>query len=197
MTSLRAFIAVEIPPTLQQAIHSRTAELRRAIGASLVRWVPAGNLHLTLKFLGDISPSTVDMLSQMLATEAGRFAPFPLRISGLGSFPNPKRARVIWIGLHAPDTLASLAHGIESACVHLGYEAEDRPFSPHLTIGRVRQPVSAAKQQTVRAALEKIQIEEIGAAEVTSVHLFKSDLKPTGAEYTRLFSAPLTKRDAE
>jgi 2'-5' RNA ligase len=118
-------------------------------------------------------------------------APFRMQVGGHGSFPTPRRARIIWIGIQAPAALESLQHGIESAAARLGYEPEARPFSPHLTIGRVRQPVSAGDQQQVRVALERTQVGALGSADVTSVHLFKSDLQPTGSVYTRLFSAPL------
>jgi len=191
MTSLRAFIAVEIPSSIQQAIFACTDELQRMLGSSLVRWVAVKNLHLTLKFLGDVSPANVNMLSDMLTTEAAHTAPFSLRISGLGSYPTPRRARVIWVGINAPAALLALQRGIESASARLGYETEERSFSPHLTIGRVKQPLSAADQQTVRLALERTQVGDIGEVEVDAVHLFKSDLKPSGSVYTRLVSAPL------
>lgn len=190
MTLLRAFIAVEIPLSIRQAILDQTEFLRAALG-SIVRWVPLDNMHLTLKFIGDVSPANVDMLSQMLINETTGCEPFSMDIGGLGSFPTPRRARVIWVGIRAPTALASLQRGLESAAARLGYEEEARPFSPHLTIGRVRQQVSASEQQQVRAALEKAQVSALGVAEVTAVHLFKSDLKSSGAEYTRLFSAPL------
>ena len=191
MTSLRAFIAVEIPSSIQQAIFACTDELQRMFGSSLVRWVAVKNLHLTLKFLGDVSPANVNMLSDMLTTEAAHTAPFSLHISGLGSYPTPRRARVIWVGINAPAALLALQRGIESASARLGYETEERSFSPHLTIGRVKQPLSAADQQTVRLALERTQVGDIGEVEVDAVHLFKSDLKPSGSVYTRLVSAPL------
>jgi 2'-5' RNA ligase len=114
-----------------------------------------------------------------------------MQIGGLGSFPTPRRARVIWIGIQAPAAFENLQRGIEFAAARLGYEPETRPFSPHLTIGRVRQQVSASDQQQVRAALERTQVGDLGAAEISTVHLFKSDLQPTGSIYTRLFSAPL------
>jgi RNA 2',3'-cyclic 3'-phosphodiesterase len=190
MTLLRVFIAVEIPLTIRQAISSQTESLRGELG-SLVRWVPVENMHLTLKFIGDAAPANVNQLTQMLTAEAAGCDSFGMQIGGFGSFPNSRRARVIWIGIQAPAALQSLQHCIESAAARLSYEPEMRPFSPHLTIGRVRQQVSASEQQQVRAALEKMQIGALGSAEVTSVHLFKSDLKPTGAVYTRLFSAPL------
>lgn len=191
MTTLRAFIAVEIPPAIQQAIHSETESLRRALGPDLVRWVPCKNLHLTLKFLGDISSAHVDAITAMLTAEAGHVSSFPLRLSGLGSFPTPKRARVLWVGIHAPAALAALQHGIESAAAKLGYAAEERPFSPHLTIGRARQHATASDQQAIWQALERTQVGDLGEAEISAVHLYKSDLNREGAVYTRLFSAPL------
>ncbi len=191
MSLLRAFIALEIPATIQDAIQQQTADLRRAANSSLVRWVPVGNLHLTLKFLGDISSSNLQFVTQMLTREASQHPGFNLQVGGLGSFPNPRRARVIWIGVHAPTGLETLQHGIESAAARLGYEADERPFSPHLTIGRVKQNISPADQQRIRAALEVAHVGQLGQAEVTAVHLMKSDLQPTGSVYTRLFSAPL------
>ena len=191
MTLLRVFIAVEIPLSIRQAIHSQTESLRAALGRDLIRWVPVENMHLTLKFIGDVSPAHVDMIAQALTAETKTCAPFSMDVGGLGSFPTPRRARVIWIRILAPAALASLQRGIESAAARLGYEEEPRPFSPHLTIGRVKQQATASDQQKVRAALEKAEVGALGSAEVTAVHLFKSDLKSSGAEYTRLFSAQL------
>ena len=190
MTLLRVFIAVEIPLPIRQAILDQTESLRAALGP-LIRWVPLENMHLTLKFIGDVSPANVELLSQMLTAETMGCAPFRMQIGGLGSFPTSRRTRVIWVGIQAPAALASLQRGLESAAARLGYESETRPFSPHLTIGRVRQQVRASDQQQIRAALERTQVGDLGAAAVTAVHLFKSDLKPSGAEYTCLFSAQL------
>lgn len=190
MSLLRAFVAVEIPAGIRQAVCNTTANLRQGVGP-LVRWVPMENMHLTLKFLGDVSPSNVDMLSQMLRAEANLFQCFDLRLNGIGSFPNLKRPRVIYIGIQAPAVLETLQRGIESASRRLGYESEERGFSPHLTIGRVKQNVTATEQQTIRRALEAAKIDDLGTAKVDSVHLYKSDLKPSGSVYTRLYSAPL------
>lgn len=192
MSLLRAFIAVEIPLALREAVCKATAPLQKEIGSS-VRWVPMENMHLTLKFLGDVSPANVEMLSQMLRAEAELFQCFDLQLNGLGSFPNQKRPRVLYIGIQAPATLEALQRGIDSASRRLGYESEERGFSPHLTIGRVKQTVTSMEQQTVRRALESARIDSLGIARVDSVHLFKSDLKPTGSVYTRLYSAPLKK----
>jgi len=193
MSLLRAFIAVEVPHDIHKAIESKTAPLRAALDSSLVRWVPSNNIHLTLKFLGDVSPANVDMLSQMLNVEVSQHCSFAIKFGGLGAFPNPRRPRVIWVGIQAPDELEALQHGIEAAAAILGYPPEKRPFSPHLTVGRVKQNINSTDMQKIRTALEKTQVGSLGTVHVSAVHLIKSDLKPTGAVYTRLFSAPLKK----
>ena len=192
MSMLRAFIAVEIPSELQQKIQKETANFRKQI-SSLVRWVPPQNMHLTLKFLGDVSPNSVEFLIQMLRNEAEHVQGFDIHLAGLGVFPNLKRPRVIYIGIQAPAALDALARGIESASRRLGYEAEERPFSAHLTLGRVRQNVTAAEQQQIRRAVEGTQVDLLGTARVDSVHLYKSELNPGGSVYTRLYSAPIKK----
>jgi len=192
MSLLRTFIAVEIPAEIQQNVYKQTAGFRKGL-ESLVRWVPAENMHLTLKFLGDVSPSNVEFLMQMLRNEADGIPCFDLHLTGLGSFPNLKRPRVIYIGIQAPAALDSLQRGIESASHRLGYELEERPFSAHLTLGRVKQNSTALDQQKIRRAIESTQVDLLGSARVDSVHLYKSELKPSGSVYTRLYSAPLKK----
>ena len=190
MTLLRAFIAVEIPLVIRETLYKAVAPLKKDIGEA-VRWVSIENMHLTLKFLGDVSDSNVEILSEMLRAEADLFHCFELRLRGLGAFPNLKRPRVIYSGIEAPATLEALQRGIESASRRLGYESEQRGFSPHLTIGRVRQSITSGDQQNIRRALEQTRIDSPGTARVDSVHLYKSDLKPAGSVYTRLYSAPL------
>ena len=193
MSRLRAFIAVEIPPEIRREIHDATSNLRRGSG-SLIRWVAVENMHLTLKFLGDIPSANVEVLTQMIRAQADSFNCFDIHLTGIGSFPSPKRPRVIYIGIQAPDALEAFQRQLESATCRLGYNSDangGRAFSPHLTLGRVRQNIAADDQQKIRRALEESKIDSLGAARVDSVHLYKSDLKPTGPVYTRLYSAPL------
>src|SRR6201988_767146 len=140
MSQLRAFIALEIPAEVQKDIYHATSGLRSGIG-SLVRWVQVGNMHLTLKFLGDISPANMEILIPMIRAEADSYHCFDIRLTGLGSFPGPKRPPVIYVGIQAPAELGALQHAVESATRKLGYESVDRSFSPHLTIGRVKQNI--------------------------------------------------------
>lgn len=193
MNQLRAFIAIDLPQPIQEAIEKQTSRLRQAAGDGLVRWIPPQNIHLTLKFLGNIAASHMDFLKQLLHQTADSHQPFDVQIGGIGSFPNSKLPRVLWAGVHAPADLASLQKTIETGAARLGYEKEARPFSPHLTLGRVRQGIDPRDLQKISSALNGIQIGNIGSARVDAVHLYKSELRPEGSVYTKLFSAPLSK----
>jgi 2'-5' RNA ligase len=193
MSVLRVFIAIELPAHVCDAIQKQIVRLRQTLGNDLIRWVPTQNMHLTLKFLGDTTTAYLDFLKQMLSREAESHPQFNLQLGGLGSFPNSRRPRLLWIGIHAPADLASLQRSIETGTSRLGYEQEERAFSPHLTIGRVRQNISPPELQKIRTALDTIQLGNIGIARVDSIHLFKSDRLPSGSIYTKLFSAPLSK----
>jgi 2'-5' RNA ligase len=190
MSLLRVFIAIEIPLEIKKAIAAEIASLHNGAGRA-VRWVATENIHLTLKFLGEISPANVDLLAQALQSECDQHAPFDITVTGLGCFPNSHRPRIIWIGLNIPPDLNRLQHKLETATARMGYATEDKPFSPHLTIGRVREQFSSAELKNIQSALEKLHVGSLGTFTVQSVHLFKSDLKPDGPVYTSLFSARL------
>lgn len=191
MSLLRTFLACELPPLLQDAIQTATTGLRKTLGNDWIRWVPARNIHLTLKFLGDVSSTNLNMIEQMLTSEAAQHPVFDFEIKGFGSYPNQRHPRVLWVGLDAPAALVSLQRAVEAGTARLGYQPENRGFSPHLTVGRVRQNVTGTDLQTIRNALEETDIGSLGMVCVDAVHLFKSDLQRSGAVYTKLFSAPL------
>ena len=185
---LRSFIAVEIPAEIQTANAQATAPLKNTLPKPLIRWVAPQNVHLTLKFLGDVSPANLEQLAGTLKVEAASHEMFSMSVGGLGAFPNPRRARVIWIGLDAPPALAALQRGVDAAAAQLGYPREERPFSPHLTIGRVTQTASPSDVQLLRSALESAQVDILGNVRVAAIHIFKSDLRSGGSVYTRLYS---------
>ncbi len=188
MGLIRAFIALDIPDDIKQRIAIETAPLVRA-AEDTVRWVTPENIHLTIKFLGDVSPNQLELLNHTLSTEAAALPPFNMEIGGLGCFPNPRRPRVIWIGIQAPASLQHLVHTIENATGKIGYPPEEKTFSPHLTIGRVKP--HAENTPALRTLLENMNVPSFGTASVNAIHLFRSELKPGGAVYSLLFSAPL------
>lgn len=193
MNLLRCFLAVELPPPIQDAIETATAGPRAKLGSDLVRWVPAHNVHLTLKFLGDTTPSGMELVQAALRAEVPQFKPFDVRVKGFGAFPSTRKPRVLWVGLVAPPALTSLQHELDVATTRLGYASEEREFEPHLTVGRVRQNTATAHLLKIRDELVKMSIGELGVFRVDAVHLFKSELQPTGSVYTRIFSEPLAK----
>ena len=190
MSFLRAVIAIEIPQEIKSQIAGQTAELRQSVGRN-VHWVMPENIHLTLKFLGEVSSTNLDLLSRALTTEAGQYFPFEVGVQGLGAFPNLRRPRVIWVGLQVPAELARLQHSLETATSRIGYTGDDKPFAPHLTIGRVREQAASNETQCLRNALENTKVGPLGKFAVKSIHLFQSELKPGGPVYTCISTAAL------
>jgi 2'-5' RNA ligase len=191
MAVTRAFIAIDLPISIQQQLDAISRQLQTKCTPSAVRWVPARNIHLTLKFLGEVSSANLEMVEKILQSEASRHKCFDVSIGGLGSFPSIHRPRVIWIGVQAPGNLMSLQRGIETETLRLGYAAEDRPFSAHLTIGRVSHSANPDEIRQLGVMLDKFKVGFLGAIQVDRVRLFRSDLQPGGAVYTALYTASL------
>ena len=182
---IRAFIAVDIAPNTISRITAAIEQLEPRIAA--IRWVGADNFHLTLKFLGDIDESKIEPIGAALADALRLFPRLTINAKGLGVFPNPKRPRVLWVGL-VGSYLVSLKAKVDSALTPLGFAPEEKTFTPHLTIGRWRQGERADRtaKRTLDQELGKWRDCEFGATSVDEVILFQSDLKPAGAIYRRL-----------
>lgn len=191
MTQIRAFIAIELPQPIQDSIEKQTVRLHQTLGNQIIRWTPIQNMHLTLKFLGSIPNNHVDFLKQMLTQTADSHSAFDLQIGGIGSFPNAKLPRVLWLGIHAAAELMSIQKSVDAGASRLGYEKEARAFSPHLTLGRVRQNIQPSDLQKIRSTFDTFQLGKIPSARVDSVHLYQSELNSEGSIYTKLFSVLL------
>jgi RNA 2',3'-cyclic 3'-phosphodiesterase len=197
MDAIRAFIAIELPEDIRRQLDEVVKQIKSQAGEATcraVRWVPASNIHLTLKFLGEVSTGNLPALASILQREAASHHNFDMTIGELGAFPNIRRPRVIWIGTEAPDDLTVLQKAIDAETHQLGYPSEDRPFSPHLTLGRISQSARPNEVSKLTLILAEIKIGEIGHMTANRIHLFRSDLHPGGAVYTSLFSFPLMKR---
>lgn len=194
MEAIRAFIAIELPEELRRQLSAVGQQIQAQAGETArraVRWVPAVNMHLTLKFLGEVSQANLNVLSGMLEAEAARHAPFKFTVGGLGAFPNPRRPRVVWVGSEVPPDLPQIQHAIDLETQRLGYPGEDRPYSPHLTLGRVNQNAQPDAVAQLARALSEVKVGQLGVVTVDAVHLFQSDLRPTGSIYTSLYRFPL------
>jgi 2'-5' RNA ligase len=184
---IRAFLAIDLPDSLRPQLALVQGELKKS-GAD-VRWVPVGNIHLTLKFFGNIPDGDVDAITQAAREVAEQQAPFQLQITEAGAFPNTKSPRVVWVGLGGDVVpLTQFYYRLEKAFATLGYLPEGRAFNAHLTLGRVKSP---AGRHRLAQMLERLPPLEGPAFEVKEVILFRSVLSPQGSTYTRLKVIPL------
>jgi 2'-5' RNA ligase len=193
MEVIRAFIAVDLSPEIVRELGSVLKQLQPRLRGGAVRWVPVSNMHLTLKFLGDVSVKNIDLVAKILEVQASQYAPFQIEVGQLGAFPSAHRARVIWVGVQAPPILAQLQHEIDQQTARLGYPSEDRKFSPHLTLGRVSRNATPQDIRQIDEVLSSVAVGSLGTTPIEAIHLYRSDLNPQGAVYHRLFSAALNK----
>ena len=196
MDTIRAFIAIPLPQPLLDGLSSVQRQLEKQVSPRSVRWVRVEGIHLTLKFLGDTATDKLPDIKRALAAVA-RHAPTCTFTAGeLGCFPNPRRPRVVWVGIQEPTgRLAALQETIEEVMAPLGYPPEGRGFTPHLTLGRVGR---RARRSDVTQVGEVVTRTAVGSlAEVTADRfaLIRSVLKPTGAEYGLLEDFPLNRRN--
>lgn len=186
MAGWRSFFAVELSKEVEDGVSKIQERLKRK--AEGVRWVRPAGIHLTLKFLGEVDPDRTEEIVRKAGEAVKGVGPFTLRITGGGGFPNVKNPRIIWIGVEDQSgLLRELQKRLETGLKELGFKREERNYAPHLTLGRVR---SGQRKAAFTQALEDIGDSDLGTMEVREITLFRSELKPTGAEYTKLRTVP-------
>jgi 2'-5' RNA ligase len=176
---VRLFVAVNLPEQERHAAYAATAPLRH--GDLPVKWVQAAALHVTLKFLGEVAPDRADEIAAALDAAVGAAHPFAVNLGGIGAFPSMARPRVVWLGVENHPALELLANDVEKALQRFGFEAELRPFQPHITLGRAKQGAKPAAFGRLEALAGRVAYE--GTAPVRTVDLMESELRPEGAVY--------------
>lgn len=180
---IRAFVGLRMSAEIDDAIAAFIGEI--CSSGDGVRWTPRGNLHLTLKFLGPaIDLARLSALGVLLMRVASETAPFEIRVRGIGAFPSLKRPNVIWAGLEG-DSLAQLATQVETAAFEAGFEREQRKWTSHLTLGRVRDQSRA--RSTIRAAAA-MRDRDFGACIADRMAIYQSRLQASGSIYEMLHS---------
>ncbi|MBM4274372.1 MAG: RNA 2',3'-cyclic phosphodiesterase [Deltaproteobacteria bacterium] len=186
---IRAFLAIDLPENLKPGLALLLQELKKS-GAD-VKWVPPGNVHLTLKFFGNVPDADVEALAQAAQEVAAAQAPFQLKVTGAGAFPNLNAPRVVWLGLEGEmAALGQLFRRLEKVFEKLGFPPEDRAFHPHLTLGRVKSPQG---RFGLTRALKELPAPDWPAFQVKELILYRSVLSPHGSTYTLLQVIPLGK----
>ena len=191
MEQIRAFIAIELSEELKASL-ARLQGLIKQGSESYVKWVDPQGVHLTLKFLGNISVDKVSEISKAIAEVASSAAPFRLELTEFGAFPNLKAPRVAWVGLGGDlESLLRLQRGIDQALIPLGFPAEARAFSPHLTLGRVRDQAAPPERRKLGQRIASLKVQGQPSLYVDKVSLMRSQLTSKGAIYSRLSAAEL------
>jgi 2'-5' RNA ligase len=186
---IRAFLAIEMPESLRPGLALVQGELKRSNAD--VRWVTPENIHLTLKFFGNVPDDEIETLALAAREVAQAEEPFQLKATIAGAFPSPRAPRVVWLGLGGDVVpLTRLYHKLEKAFAGLGYHPENRAFNPHLTLGRVKSPLNRDKLARI---LEKLPPLDWPPFAVKELVLFQSVLSPKGSTYTPLKVIPLGK----
>ena len=181
MSKIRIFVAIEIPENIKNGLGLLIESLRESSGDAHVRWVKPESIHLTLKFIGDLSPGSVSKVTENLEKSAVKRSRFEITVGGLGCFPNWNKPRVVWVGISEDSgELASLQKEIDLALEPLEIMPETRPYHAHLTVGRVKTPGDIGKRFSEK------EIGAIGHVQVDEFCLIRSDLRSDGAVYTNL-----------
>ncbi|MGQ4892343.1 MAG: RNA 2',3'-cyclic phosphodiesterase [Candidatus Njordarchaeia archaeon] len=183
---MRVFISIDIEtPEILEKINLVAHDLKRS--GALIKLVEPENIHATLKFLGEVDPKDIEAIYQKVDESCENFKSFNMTLQGLGAFPNPKYPRVVWIGVSDGAKEAEiLANRISRNLESLGFKPEKRPFTPHITIARVKRGNASLK-----GIIEKHRDHQFGSFRVTEVRVKKSKLTPQGPIYTTLYSRKL------
>ena len=183
---LRCFIAIEIPETIKKSIAAIVDNLKKS--DSDVKWVSDENIHITLQFLGETEESLVPDIKGALYKILAPYSSFYIKIADVGCFPSGKRPRVVWLGMKEPQALINLYEDIANEMVRFGYQKEERGFTPHVTIGRVKSNRNLGE---LLRRLEEFKVADFPGFEVQNIRLMKSELKPSGAKHYCLAEIPI------
>jgi 2'-5' RNA ligase len=196
MEQVRAFVAIGLGEELKSEVATVQRKLQDAAAKRqvrwLVRWVAPQNIHLTLKFLGEVEAARIPDLTTALQGSADNIESFTLTVRDLGCFPSTKRPNVVWAGLDGQlPSLAEFARRIEDAFSALGFPREARLFSPHLTLGRIKREARPPERAAIGATVEQLGSLDLGIIAARAVLLIRSDLNPEGPIYTTLATVQL------
>jgi 2'-5' RNA ligase len=191
MEEIRSFIAIELPLEIRSTL-ARLQNRLKSGSCEPVKWVDPDSIHLTLKFLGNIDTALIGKITAALEEACLGVPPFSLEINGLGVFPNERRVRVVWVGLTGEtETLAELQKRIDGKLAPLGFKAEARSFTPHLTLARVREQASMDERHALGQLVSSATIESGDKLNIAAVNLMRSQLTREGPIYTRISSVML------
>ncbi len=189
---MRLFIAMPIPETVKQEALRWQEELRKVAPGPGIRWATPEQFHLTLKFLGEVDSARLETLVAATREACHGCVPFDLQAGQAGFFPNERNPRVLWAGLHcATGALQSLQERVETGLAEFAEKQEDRRFSPHLTLARIKQ-IAPAEARALAAKVRTLGEHALGQWKAECVRVMRSELHPSGSRHTCLAEIGLT-----
>ena len=191
MQTLRTFIAVDFPIEIKEKIIEITAYFQSKLPPAQIKWVEPDHMHLTLKFMGETPHDKLVQIKQSIHQVISVFPSFEIEIKALGMYPNNQRPRVIWLGINAENYLILLHNQLDQALKGEGIKSDRRPFSPHLTIGRVRRNADQESIIQIGKILSQFKIASLGSIKIDEILYYQSVLTPQGPIYTILQSTSL------
>ena len=192
MQTIRSFIAIELSDEARSVLADLQNRLKAVVPPKTVRWTAPQNIHLTLHFLGEVEVNEVEQVSRAVKTAASHCRPFSLTLTGLGCFPNTRRPRIVWVGVRGEtELLVALHQTLGEGLKVIDFKPEVRPYSPHLTIGRVKNGLPPRQLTQLGEVLDQEirLIGELATLNVVELSLIKSELTPSGPVYTPLTRA--------
>jgi RNA 2',3'-cyclic 3'-phosphodiesterase len=188
---VRTFIAVDFPPYMLKKIEEITAFFRTLTPEKDLKWVETNNLHLTIKFLGEIEEHKLAQVKHTLSQALKDQISFDIEINGLGIYPNRNNPRVIWLGIMGANPLTEIHKVLNRELTALEFTPEQRAFSPHLTIARIRRHTDHKQARQIGEILSEYKVESLGGITIEQVHLYQSVLTPSGPIYSLLHTVDL------
>ena len=186
---IRTFLAIDIPKEITDSMEKIQYRLRNSLKEGMIRWTKPNSIHLTIKFFGSISDRDIEHITGLLKDSVKGFKPFELTVEKVGVFPNSRQPRVLWLGITGGDnSFMTLQKQIDDDLHGIGFPREERPFRPHLSLGRTKAHRGI---EGLAAVLEEFKDYRAGTFPAAGLTLYRSDLRPEGPIYTKLGYFPL------
>jgi 2'-5' RNA ligase len=190
---LRTFIAVDFSPEIIRKINEIIDYFKTQTPERALKWVAPKNLHLTIKFLGEVPEEKIEQIKSLIKETLNDVKSFQIGVEKLGMYPNPQKPRVVWLGITGAGPLKEIHKMLEPQLQKADIQPDRRGFSPHLTIARIRRNADIQSVKEIGEILSKFTVGSLGSCTVDHIVLYKSELTPQGPIYTVLLSSPLNK----
>lgn len=190
---MRTFIAVDFSPKIINKITEIIKYFKTQTPQKAIKWVAPEHLHLTIKFLGDVPENKIDQIKGLIKATLNNENGSEIEVDGLGMYPNPHMPRVIWLGIEGTERLREIHNKLDTELQKADIPPDNRSFSPHLTIARIRRRADKETVKEIGETLSSFNVGSLGNCNINNIILYKSELTPEGPEYTALLSSPLNK----